>query len=454
MRVGFDYEDALKVLEPRTFGVKPDMSRITALTDLLDHPERTYPTIHIAGTNGKSTTARMIGAILAAHGVAAGVYTSPHLQSVRERFLSVGPAGSGEIGEEYGGMPAAYITKEEFANTLGYLLPYVDLVERDLGDNCTYFELTTVIAFEWMAQAVVGAGIFEAGMGGLWDSTNVILSDVAALTHIAVDHQAFLGSTPIENAKEKVGIIKSGSSVISSFQDEDVMRLIEETALARGGELAVLGRDFAVHRDDLAVGGRAVDIEGTLGFYSELLVPLHGRHQSFNAAMAIAVCEQFTGRTLDGDLVRSGLATVVSPGRLEIVRREPLVVLDGAHNPDGAKNLGSALIETFGEKRRMFVISISQKKDTEGILRELLPLAEKVFFTQHQRDAELTEGGEDPARLGESPSAKGVNAQFIPSLPDAVDAAIAAAGTQDLVVVTGSLYAAGEARDHLLGALD
>lgn len=454
MRVGFDYEDALRVLEPRSFGVKPDMSRISALVDLLDHPELTYPTIHLAGTNGKSTTARMIGAILAAHGLKCGVYTSPHLQSVRERFALFGPAPADDLEDPVAGVASGYITKEEFANTLAYLLPYIDLVERDLSDNCTYFEVTTLTAFEWMSRAVVDAGIFEAGMGGLWDTTNVILSDVAALGHVAVDHAGFLGSTPIENAKEKVGIIKNGSAVVSSYQDEDVMRLIENTAQERGAELVVLGQDFALHRDDLAVGGRAIDVEGTRGFYSELFVPLLGRHQSFNAAMAIAASEQFIGRGLDAQLVRSGLASVVSPGRLEVVRRNPLVVLDGAHNPDGAKNLGPALVETFGEKRRVFVISISQKKDIDGILQELLPLADKVILTQHQKTAELNEGGEDPRKVAEFPAAKGIQAEFIPTVADAVDAGIAAAGEGYLVVVTGSLYAAGEARDHLLGALD
>src|SRR5882672_6916037 len=231
------YREAWALIEARGQAILPDLARVEALVELLDHPQATYPTLQIAGTNGKSSTARIIGAVLAAHGLTAGVYTSPHLQSIRERYLLTGPA-------EEAGILAEAIPPEEFAGLVQYLLPFVDLVERQTGERVTYFEFTTVLAFEWMATHSVEAGIYEAGLGGSWDATNVVPSSVAVLTHVAVDHAAMLGATPLDNAREKVGIIKPGASVVSVVQDPDVGDLVAATAADVGANLVVMDRDF------------------------------------------------------------------------------------------------------------------------------------------------------------------------------------------------------------------
>lgn len=435
------YPDAVKVLEARGFGIRAELGRIEALAELLDHPERTYPTVHIAGTNGKSSTARMIAAVLAAHGLKTGVYTSPHLQSPRERFALVGPS-DGELASDL-------MSPEGFAGALGYLLPFVEMVEAQRGETVTYFELTTAMAFEWMAQEAVAAGVYECGLGGSWDATNVIESEVAVLTHIAVDHERFLGSTSVENAREKVGIVGPGAEVVSANQDPDVLAVIEAKVREAGASLLLSGREFHVRSDAPAVGGRVVVVEGRRDFYAELFLPLYGAHQARNLALAIAACEAFLDRPLEGEALSAGLALLTSPGRMEVVRREPLVVLDGAHNPDAAAVLGSALEETFGERRRTFVVAIFQDKDVDGILERLLPYADRVIFTRI--------GGErpsaDPERLAASAATRGLEVEVAPSLPEAVDRAISLSLADEVVVVTGSLHGVGEIRGHLLGPL-
>jgi dihydrofolate synthase/folylpolyglutamate synthase len=434
-----NYEEALKLLDSRGFGLKPNLKRIEGLADLLDHPERTYPVIHIAGTNGKSSTARMIGWILAAHGIKTGVFTSPHLQSVRERFLLLGSEG--------GRVAGGYMSTNEFAEAMSYLAPFLDQLESGGGEQLSYFELTTAIAFEWMAQSSVAVGVFEAGLGGTWDSTNVVQSDVAVITRVDVDHRNFLGSTPLENAREKAGIIKPASRVVAGPQRPEVQELIESAALENGTKAAVFGRDFFLRSNLASVGGRALYVEGIRGLYDELIVGLHGEHQGENAAIAIAACEEFLGKELDGKSLKVALASVESPGRLEVVRSTPLVVLDGAHNPDGAKALASTFRQTFGAHRTTLVIAISRDKDIEGILDHLLSLGEEAIFTasdEKPADPELI------AKLARGRIDEGA-VKVILSIPDAIDYALGRSGADDAVLVTGSLYAVGEARDHLLG---
>lgn len=436
------YRAALEALESRGFGIRPDRSRIEALVELLDHPERSHPAVHLAGTNGKSSTARMIGAVLAAHGLKTGVYTSPHLQSVRERFLIAGPGEEGEVLDEL-------MTPDELAATVDYLLPFVRLVEARLGETVTYFELTTAMAFEWMASKSTSVGVFETGMGGTWDATNVVEAQVGVLTRVAVDHAEFLGDTPLDNAREKVGILKPGIRIVSSEQDPDVMALVESTAEERGVTVLVMGRDIRLASDSAAVSGRMVGVEGAFGSYGDLFVPLHGAHQSANAALAVAACEQLLGRALDPGAVRLGLAAVRSPGRMEVVRRKPLVVLDGAHNPDGAGHLAPAVAETFGERRRIFVISVFRDKDVDGIMRSLLPWCHMAILARSSSPR-----AEDPQRLVALARTRGIPYRTVESVGEGVRAALDLAAPDDVVVVCGSLYAVGEARDILVGPVE
>jgi dihydrofolate synthase/folylpolyglutamate synthase len=473
------YRDAVRLLEARGQGIRPDLGRIEALVELLDHPERTYPSIHVTGTNGKSSTVRMIGSILAAHGLKTGMYSSPHLQSIRERFA---------VADE---STIDLITPEELATTFAYLLPFVEMVELERDEDVTYFELTTALAFEWMVETAVVAGVFEVGLGGSWDATNVLGSEVAAITRVAVDHEPFLGATALDNASEKVGIVKPGARVVSADQDPDVLELVERTVAEAGGELAVLGRDFAVVSNKLALSGRALAIRGTLDRYEELFVPMHGAYQGANAAVAVAACEAFLGRALEPEAVRAGLFRAKLPGRMEVVTRQPLVLLDGAHNPAAARQLGPALREAFGRRRSTFVTSIFDDKDVEGVLGWLLPWADRAVFAPSSNPRSA-----GPARLaalagaiasragapgGEAapagpqgmaaplpePPANGrtidsdleagppaLEIEVAESLEQAVDAAIASSGPEDVVVVCGSLHAVGQARDHLVGPVD
>jgi dihydrofolate synthase/folylpolyglutamate synthase len=436
------FEEATELLEGRGFGIKPDLSRIEAIVELLDHPERNYPSIQIAGTNGKSTTARMTGAILAAHGINTGVYLSPHLQSVRERFLLAGPAEDT--------VHSDYMAKDEFAQLMEYLLPYVGEVENNLGEQVTYYELTTAMAFEWMSDKSVGAAVLETGMGGTWDAASVIEATVAVLTHIDVDHAEFLGSTPVENALEKVGIIDEGSVVVSSSQNPEVLEVIEKKAAERGADLKLYSKDFELTQNDPAVGGRHISIRGTRGVFEDIFVGLIGAHQGQNAAVAVAACEEFLDRDLDADAIRGALASVSSPGRIEVVRRRPIVVLDGAHNPHGAASLGPSLVEAFGKRRATFVVTIFKDKDARGILERLLPYADNVVFSSsgHPRSADPEDLAEEARALGYS------NVTTISSLTDAIDTALSASEEEDMLVVTGSLWGIGVARDHLVGPVD
>jgi dihydrofolate synthase / folylpolyglutamate synthase len=430
--------EAKALLDSRGFGITPGLERIQALMDLLDNPQLSYPTIHLAGTNGKSSTARMITAILASHGLSAGTYTSPHLRDVTERYAL---AGWNE------GLSWEEMSDDELASTMAYLLPFIELVESELNESLTYFELTTAIAFEWMAQRTVGLGVIEAGMGGRWDATNLIDSSVAVLTPIDVDHLEFLGASSRDNASEKVGIIKPGSTVVSADQRPEVADLIQSTANELDSKVLVEGRDFFVDANDTAVGGRIGSIRTGRAEYPDLFLPLHGAHQIYNLALAIAASESFLEATLNEDQLRVGLDSVRSPGRLEVVRRQPLVVLDGAHNPHAAAALASTLPRDFLFKRLTLVLSIFMDKDIPGILGHLLPVADRAIFTSSDSPRSAPPGAlrEISARL-DTPAELDVREP----IGEAISLAVAASDPEDLILVTGSLHAVGQARELIV----
>jgi dihydrofolate synthase / folylpolyglutamate synthase len=432
-------QEAKAALELRGFGITPGLERIEALLELLDNPQLTYPTIHLAGTNGKSSTARMIAAILASSGLTAGLYTSPHLRDVTERYVRAGWSEGLEWEE---------IEDRDFASTLDYLLPFVQLVENDRAESVTYFELSTAIAFEWMAQLTPGVGVIEAGMGGRWDATNLIESAVAVLTSIDVDHSEFLGSSSRDNASEKVGIIRPGHTVISADQKAEVADLIQSTAEQQGAEVLVEGRDFFVDSNRTAVGGRSVSIRTSRAAYPELFLPLHGAHQGYNLALAVAASESFLDRGLDDGALRAALASVRSPGRLEVVLRQPLVVLDGAHNPHAAAALASTLPDDFLYDRVTMVLSIFKDKDVAGILDPLLPLAQRVILTSSDSPRAAS-----PEDLRQMALQAGTDAELVVREPleEAVNVALATSDAHDLVLFTGSLHAVGQARAQILG---
>jgi dihydrofolate synthase/folylpolyglutamate synthase len=408
----------------------PSLERISHLMELLDHPERTAPAVHLTGTNGKTSTARMVAALLAAFDVGAGIYTSPHLQDVRERLaLATRP-----------------ISTEEFAETLTYLEPFLAEVDRAHDQPVTFHEVLTAMAFTWFAELPVDAQVVEVGMGGSWDATNLVHGDVAVINRVGLDHPE-LGDTPVAVAGEKAGIIKQGATVVSQAQDDDVLAVIDRRAASLDARVLLDGRDFGVERRRQAVGGQVLDLRTPTGTVTEVLVPLHGRHQADNAAGALMAVEAFLGgRRLDADTVRSGFATVTSPGRLEVVSRKPLVVLDGAHNPAGARALAAALLEEFVVDRRILVVACLADKDLRGIMEGLAPaIGRLVVTTNHSPRAAPAE------RLRKEAEALGLVAETAPDVPTAVGRAVDSAAETEAVVVTGSLHTVGEARDLLVG---
>jgi len=445
-----EYRDAVAALYARTpTRMAPSLERITRLAELLDHPERAAPAVHLTGTNGKTTTARMVAALLAAFGVGAGVYTSPHLQDVRERVA----------------LPTRPISTQEFAETWAYLEPFLAEVDRVSDQPVTFYEALTILAFTWFAEVPVDAQVVEVGMGGTWDATNLVHGDVAVINRVALDHPE-LGDTPAAVAAEKAGIIKRGATVVSQAQDDDVLAVIGERAARQDARLLLEGRDFGVERRRQAVGGQVLDLRTPTGTIPDILVPLHGRHQAENAAAALVAVQAFLGahqgswgpgtdapaserrqRALDPDRVRAGFAAVSSPGRLEVVSRNPLVLLDGAHNPAGARALAAALLEEFVVDRRILVVACLADKDVRGILEGLAPATGRLIVTTNRSPRAA------PAeRLRKEAEALGLHAEVAPDVPSAVRLAIDSAAATDAVVVTGSLYTAGEARTLLMGA--
>ena len=426
-----EYRQAVRALYARMPArIGPTLERIQHLVDLLDHPELTAPSIHLTGTNGKNTSARMMTMLLTSFGVGAGRYISPHVQDVRERIA----------------LATRVISEEEFAEVWTYLEPFLAEVDRAHDEPVTFHEALTAMAFSWFAELPVDAQVVEVGMGGSWDATNVVDGAVAVVNHVGIDH-AELGETPLEIAREKAGIIKPGAVVVSQAQDPDVLALLTERTRVRDGDLLLAGRDFDIERRRLAYGGQLLDLRTPAGGVQDVLLPLHGRYQAENAASSLAAVEAFLGgRQLDETTVRQGFAAVTSPGRMEVVRREPLVLLDGAHNPDGARALAGALLEEFVVDRRTLVVACMADKDIAGILSALAPATGRLIVTRNS-DARSASG----EQLRKEAEAIGLVAEVERDVPTALRRAIDEAGESEAVVVTGSIYTVGEAREMLMG---
>jgi dihydrofolate synthase/folylpolyglutamate synthase len=417
----------------------PDLDRITDLLDLLGDPQRAYPSIHITGTNGKTTTARMVDALFRAFGIRTGRYTSPHLESVTERIAIEG----------------APLDAERFAQTYDEVSTYVEIVDGRHPERVTYFELLTAMAFAAFADAPVDVAVVEVGLGGRWDATNVVHAPVAVVTPIGLDHVGILGDTIAAIAAEKAGIVHESASVVTAVQPEAALVALRSRADEVGATILAQGVDFGVRGRTLAVGGQVLEIEGLGGTYDGIVLPLHGAHQAGNAAVALAAVEAFFGAQdrgrLDLDTVREGFAQVTSPGRLEVVRRGPAVLLDGAHNPAGAAALAAAIEDEFDFDRLVAVVAVLDDKDVAGLLGELEPVVDSIVATTNSSPRAL------PAEaLGEV--AVDVFGEdrvvVVPRLDDAIERGVALAEAGLLggggVLVTGSIVTVGEAR-RLLG---
>jgi dihydrofolate synthase/folylpolyglutamate synthase len=431
-------EKALAGRFPHT--MRPDLTRMTRLVDVLGHPEQAFPTVHLTGTNGKTSTARMIDALFRAFGLRPGRYTSPHLESIAERIAIDGqPASAAVLNRAYDDV-----------------LPYVELVDEGSPEPVTYFELMTAMAFSAFADAPVDIGVIEVGMGGSWDATNVIDSAVQVITPVALDHPE-LGSTLTEVAGEKAGILRPDAVVILGLQPVEAAEVLLRRASELGATVAREGIEFGVTERTLAVGGQMLTIQGLGGVYDEIFLGLQGQHQAHNAACALAAVEAFFGageeRQLDVDTVRRGFADAESPGRLEIVRTSPTVLVDGAHNPAGMSALVGALQESYAFEKLVGVVGILRDKDALAMLVELEPVLHTIVLTEISSPRAVP--ADDLAALAVE-IFDDDRVEVVPRLDDAIEAAITIAeeDTEQLsgvgVLITGSLLVVGEAR-KLLG---
>ncbi len=424
----------------------PDLSRIRALAELLGDPQLSYPSIHVTGTNGKGSVVRMLGALCAAAGISAGTYTSPHLQTVRERLTVSG----------------RHITPTHFAEVYDEVAALADLLDAraaaeagPAADRVTYFELLTAMAYWWFADVPVDVGLFEVGMGGRWDATNLVRGDVAVLSVVDLDH-AQLGRSPVEVAREKVGIVKPGASVVSAEQRPDVDEVIAAAAADVGTELWRVGRELRVVEREVAVGGQMVALRVGDRVVHELLLPMHGEHQATNAALALGAFAAFLGPSFDAvddEVLRQGFAAVTVPGRLEVVHREPTVVLDGAHNPHGARAAARAVGEAFGFRSLVLVVACFDDKDVDGILQPFRGVASHVVVTStnepRSTPVERLRRAADVCWSG-----TGVAVESASDVAGALALAEGMVADGDGILVCGSLHAVGAARDRYLPVLD
>lgn len=430
--------------------IEPSLTRINALLDMLGSPQRNYPCIHIAGTNGKTSVARMIDALLTALHQRTGRTTSPHLQSAVERIAIDNQPIS----------PARYV------ETYREIEPFVQMVDAQSqsgalgapGPAMSKFEVLTAMAFAAFADAPVDIAVIETGMGGRWDATNVVDAPVAVITPIGIDHTEYLGGTIAEIAAEKAGIISgphgaAETVAVIAAQPPEAMEVLLAQAIRADAAVAREGSEFAVLDRQVAVGGQVLELQGLGGVYREVFVPLHGEHQAHNAVTALAAVEAFFGagaqRQLDIDAVRAGFAAVTSPGRLERIRSAPAVFIDAAHNPAGAEVLARALADEFDFRYLVGVVSVLDGKDVTGILSALEPVFDQVVVTDNgsprAMDTELLALRAEEV-FGQDRVVRAAG------LPDAVETATALVEEEcdghsgAGIVVTGSVLTAGAAR--------
>jgi dihydrofolate synthase/folylpolyglutamate synthase len=424
------YSDALAYLDAHASYEKtgriesPTIARIQTLVSAMGDPQFAYPVIHVTGTNGKGSTSQMITRLLMAHGLTIGTYTSPHLERPNERMSRDGEP----------------ISDDEFAEQVAAV---ADL-EMLTGVRPSYFEITTAAAFRWFADLAVDAAVVEVGVLGRWDATNVVDAQVAVITNIGMDHNEFAGPTKGHVAAEKAGVIKPGSVVVVGETDPELLHYFTEA----GGESVLLrGEHFDVLENQLALGGRMLDLRTPTTIFSEIFVPLHGRHQGDNAIVALTAVEAFFGLPIADDIVREGFADVRMPGRFEVLGHQPLVIVDGAHNAPGADSCAQVFFDDFNPAgRKILVVGILRSRDPKEMLSALRADEFDVVFTC----TAPTPRGLPSVDLAAAARALGCDDVVeCGTVENACDRAIRAAGHDDAVLVTGSLYVVGAARPHL-----
>ena len=423
--------------------IEPSLVRMQALMDLMDQPQRSYPVVHITGTNGKSSTARMVDDLFRGLGLRTGRFTSPHLESSRERICLNGEP----------------ISEERYVDVYVELEPYLQVVDAGHGIPqdaqqvpVSYFEAMTAMAYAAFADAPVDVAIVEVGMGGAWDATNVADGRVAVITPIAIEHANYLGDTTAKIAQEKSGIIKDGATAILAEQTQEAAEVLLRRCADVGAIAAREGVEFGVADRQVAFGGQMLSIQGLAARYDELLLHLWGQHQASNAACAVAAVEAFFGHdspaTLNEEVVREAFEAMTSPGRLEVVRTSPTTIVDAAHNPAGMKATVQTLQESFDFSRLIGVFAASEDKDIEAMLELLEPVLDEIVITTN--NSVRSHGVDHTAAL--AVEYFGSDRVIVePELPEAIDTAVTLAEEGEHfagvgVIVTGSVYTAGDAR--------
>jgi dihydrofolate synthase/folylpolyglutamate synthase len=427
-----NYEQATAYVDRHAgLGREPGLDRIKDLLDLMGRPQEGYPMIHVAGTNGKTSTARFATLILVAHGLTTGTYTSPHLQRIEERLAING----------------RFSTSEEFALAISDVAAFADLREGAGEEPNTYFELTTAAAFAFFADQAVNAAVLEVGLGGRLDSTNVVDAEVCVVTSIGQDHSEYLGEDLESIAAEKLAIAGIGSILVTGELPEAAMNVARARARELGIQHRRFGDDFGIDSYERGVGGWMTTIEGAETSYEDIFLPLHGRYQLTNFALAVAAAEALVGRKLDAEAVRDAAGVATAPGRMEAVASSPFVMIDGAHNADGVETLVASLREEYRTTRWLVVLGLMGDKNVELIVEHLAPVTKGVIATAVDDKRAVP-----PLDLAERVSS------VLPDIPVltadnveyAIDMARAEAGSEGAVLVTGSIYLVGEVRDRLV----
>jgi dihydrofolate synthase/folylpolyglutamate synthase len=417
--------------------IEPSLDRISALVDALGSPQLSYPTVHIGGTNGKTSTSRMVDALFSELDYRTGRFTSPHLESFLERISIKGEA----------------IAPAELIATYNDIALYLDLIDSRSDFPISYFEALTAMAFVAFAEHPVDIGIIEVGMGGDWDATNIVQSAVSVLMPIGLDHMEYLGETIEEIARTKSGIIKPESHVVLAAQEPEVARILLEKVVEKSAIPYREGLEFALTKRDIAVGGQLISVRGVHSQYTDIYLPLHGAHQAANAAVAIATVEAFVGVALDEELVRAAFASVSSPGRLEILHRDPTVIIDAAHNPHGATALAETIRNEFDFESIFCVLGILGEKDVRGVLKALEPVVDRLIVTKSDSPRALPVAelfaeavqvfGNDRVYKEDDLNSAITYAMEQATLINQVSDGVSA------VVITGSVVTAGSAREIL-----
>ncbi|GAB2478326.1 bifunctional folylpolyglutamate synthase/dihydrofolate synthase [Jatrophihabitans fulvus] len=420
--------------------VHPTNERMQALVDVLGEPQKAYRAIHLTGTNGKTTTARMIDELLRGFGIRTGRYTSPHLTSVTERIVVDGEP----------------ISDQRFVETYREIEPYIAMVDERFDTPLSFFEIVTALGFAVFADVPVDVAVVEVGLGGAWDNTNVLDGEVAVITPIGLDHMQYLGHTVADIATEKAGIIKPSATAVLALQPTDAQRKLLERVVEVDATVAREGMEFGIVDRSVAVGGQMLAVQGLGGVYDEVFLPLFGAHQAQNAAVALAAVEAFLGASrstgpISVDVVREAFAAVRSPGRLEPIRSAPTVLLDAAHNPSGMKATLEAVGESFSFRRLVAVVGVMSDKDVTGMLDLLEPAVDEIVVTEVATGDRRLDVDELAALAVPIFGADRVTVE--PRLDDAIATAVSLAEqTDDPVVsgsgvlVTGSVVTVGEAR--------